>query len=67
MYLKAGFLRTFTQLGFFITLPHANNETQLDPTPDRLKEKGFYLRQDLTREQKTNMADNNTRSTRNPR
>ena len=32
--------------------PCANDETQLDPTPDRLKEKGFYLRQNLTREQK---------------
>jgi hypothetical protein len=28
------------------------DETQLDPTPDRLKKKGFYLRQNLTREQK---------------
>ena len=32
--------------------PSASDETQLDPTPDRLKKKGFYLRQNLTREQK---------------
>jgi hypothetical protein len=31
---------------------YASDGTQLDPTPDRLKKKGFYLGQNLTREQK---------------
>ena len=40
----------------------ANNERQLDPTPDRLKEKGF-IKTKLKERAKTNMADENTNNT----
>ena len=44
----------------------ANNERQLDPTPDRLKEKGF-IKTKLKERAKTNMADDNTNNTGRPR